>query len=271
GWCDELGLPRLFPHLYAYQIYTVDTDEKKKYFDKIANTSDAYPQAGDIVVWSKSYNGTAGHTAVATGLHQTQGKSSDWFEAFSQNDPTGSPCILKKYSYNNVLGWLRPKKELIKFDDYYKGLDLNNKESMKACVDIWHDVMIEKKWIRKEEYDNAIQEKETYYQSELLKKDQTIANLNSQITQLEKDKNTLSDELKQLQSQLENVKECPNQLIDATKQLNQAKLDYEKAKGDWQIKEQGYLKTINTLKTKYDKMKGSSLKKILLDYIYGKS
>ncbi len=43
------------------------------------------------------------------------------------------------------------KKILDGNPDFYKGLDLNNKESMKAAVDIWNEVMIEKKWIKKEE------------------------------------------------------------------------------------------------------------------------
>ena len=42
--------------------------------------------------------------AVATGV----GNYSS-FEAFSQNDPTGSVCIKRMYNYNHVLGWLRPK------------------------------------------------------------------------------------------------------------------------------------------------------------------
>ncbi|MEM4711395.1 MAG: CHAP domain-containing protein [Candidatus Woesearchaeota archaeon] len=276
GWCDELGIPRVFPHLYAYQIYTVDTEDKKKYFDKIPNTADAYPQAGDIVVWAKAYNGTAGHTAVATGLHQTQGKSTDWFEAFSQNDPINSPCILKKYSYNNVLGWLRPKKEMIKLDDYYKGLDLNNKESMKACVDIWYEVMIEKKWIKKEDFDKAIQEKDSFYQGELSKKDQTINNLNQQInslnainTTLNQEKAILADKEQECLKVTQEKEEQYNKLNEELLATRDKVVELEKMKDNWQIKESNYLKQIKTLQTKYEAIK-LPLKKLLIDYIFGK-
>ncbi|MEM5875578.1 MAG: CHAP domain-containing protein [Candidatus Aenigmatarchaeota archaeon] len=273
AWCDELGIPRVFSHLYAYQIYTVDTDDKKKYFDKIPNTADAYPQAGDIVVWAKTYNGTAGHTAIATGLHQTQGKSTDWFEAFSQNDPVGSPCILKKYSYNHVLGWLRPKKEMIKIDDYYKGLDLNNKESMKACVDIWHEVMIEKKWVKKEEAEMQIKEKEIYYQNELSKKDQTITNLNQQISsltanlnQVRSEKDILANNLTSCQNLLKEKEDVFNKLNQEIEALRQDKIQLEKFKADWQLKEIEYQKQIKTLEAKL-KLSKNSLKSLIIDYI----
>jgi prefoldin subunit 5 len=41
---------------------------------------------------------------VATGVGDTK-----TFQAFSQNDPTGSKCVLKTYNYDYVLGWLHFK------------------------------------------------------------------------------------------------------------------------------------------------------------------
>lgn len=86
----------------ASQLWTKDTTITP-HTVKIANTPDAIPHEGDIVVWSSSYNGGAGHVGIATGW----GGLSQ-FECFEQNDPLKSPAHKKKYSYSSVLGWLRP-------------------------------------------------------------------------------------------------------------------------------------------------------------------
>lgn len=105
AWCDELLIPRVLGFYYAYQIFTdFSNNVQGLYFDRIVNTPDAIPQKGDIVVWDKTYNGTAGHTGIAAGKGDL-----DTFECFEQNDPTGSNSHLKVYKYNSVLGWLRPK------------------------------------------------------------------------------------------------------------------------------------------------------------------
>lgn len=119
AWLDWLNLPRTFNHLYAYSIYENATDGTKSGFDLIPNTPDAIPLEGDVVVWAKSYNGTAGHTGIATGEGNT-----DTFKAFEQNDPTGTVSHVKEYSYDHVIGWLRPKvyeyDEVAQLDDWKK-------------------------------------------------------------------------------------------------------------------------------------------------------
>lgn len=97
-WVDVLSLPHIWGH--AMDLFA-NADEK--FFTKILNTIDALPEAGDIVVWSKKFNGTFGHTGIATKTgEQTV------FECFEQNDPIGSNCHVKTYKYDNVIGWLRP-------------------------------------------------------------------------------------------------------------------------------------------------------------------
>ena len=108
AWADNLGVPRvngrsIFPFTYAYQIYTNYGDLHKKYFERIFNDPNAIPKEGDILVWSYYYNYSAGHTAIYHSGDVLR------LKAFSQNDPIGRPCILRDYSYSNVLGWLRPK------------------------------------------------------------------------------------------------------------------------------------------------------------------
>src|SRR3990167_3240452 len=97
-WIEELGLPHVWGH--AMDLFK-NADEK--FFEKILNTPDAIPQAGDIVIWGKAFNGTFGHTGIATGTGDLI-----TFECFEQNDPLGSSCHLKKYKYDFVTGWLRP-------------------------------------------------------------------------------------------------------------------------------------------------------------------
>jgi len=103
GWNEYLGIePKTFGVQNAYQIYTSPNENTKKNFEIIKNSLLGVPKKGDIVVWSNQY-GPAGHTAIATGKGNVLN-----FEVFSQNDPLGSPCVLKTYSYSKVLGWLRP-------------------------------------------------------------------------------------------------------------------------------------------------------------------
>lgn len=73
-------------------------------FERIPNTPFGIPQPGDIMVWNANKGGGYGHVAIITNAALM------WFDAFSQNDPAGSPAHIKRYSYNNVYGWLRPKK-----------------------------------------------------------------------------------------------------------------------------------------------------------------
>lgn len=108
-WSDELGIPRVFPFNYAYQIYTSFGVEQAKYFDRIVNSASNSPKEGDIMVFSNNYNWAGGHTGIATGKGSAQGNANDWFEMFSQNDPFRSNCHLVIYNYNYVLGWLHPK------------------------------------------------------------------------------------------------------------------------------------------------------------------
>jgi len=109
AWTDSLGIHRVFNFNYAYQIYASFGPQQAQYFDRIYNGPSASPREGDIVVWDWYYNYAGGHTGVATGKGVTTGAYNDWFECFEQNDPSGSRCHLRTYSYSHVSGWLRPK------------------------------------------------------------------------------------------------------------------------------------------------------------------
>lgn len=73
-------------------------------YERIANGPTNYPQPGDIVIWSKWYSRSlTGHIAICVDAGDS------WLTCFSQNDPGGTPAMLKEYGYRHVLGWLRPK------------------------------------------------------------------------------------------------------------------------------------------------------------------
>lgn len=81
------------------------TNADRNAYEIILNTPDAIPQAGDVIVWTQGFNGTFGHTAIATGKATV-----NTFEVFEQNNPLGAACRLYTYrNYAYVQGWIRPK------------------------------------------------------------------------------------------------------------------------------------------------------------------
>jgi|ERR1035437_3068043 hypothetical protein len=103
-WLDN----RFLPGDYAYQLLTKNPDQ---YITFLNNSPTAHPEIGDIAVLKNAYNNVGGHTGVVVN-HHTEGKSTDWVDLFEQNDPTGSVCHIKRYSYDYISGWLRTKKQL---------------------------------------------------------------------------------------------------------------------------------------------------------------
>jgi len=90
----------------AYQVWSeFDAISANQIYDKIPNTPEGVPQAGDIVVWDTSI-GSAGHIAVATGQGDTNN-----FTSFDQNWPGGSASHYQSHNYNGVVGWLRLKNK----------------------------------------------------------------------------------------------------------------------------------------------------------------
>lgn len=73
-------------------------------FLRIPNTPLGIPQPGDVMIWNRNTGAGAGHVAIV------KSASLMWFDAFSQNDPAGSVSHVKRYTYRNVYGWLRPRK-----------------------------------------------------------------------------------------------------------------------------------------------------------------
>ena len=113
AWTDFLHIPRVWPYLYAYQIYTNFGPVQAQYFDRIENGPDDIPKEGDVVVWGPRYNGGAGHVGVCTN------SAGLWnLSVFVQNDPIYSAAHIRYYNYDNILGWLRPKVQAPNADEY---------------------------------------------------------------------------------------------------------------------------------------------------------
>jgi len=130
--------------------------------------------------------------------------------------------------------------------DYYLGIDLNNKESVKVCVQTWKDV-VDGKFIKKEEYDKVVNEL-----NELKKKQ-----LNAEVLLTEK--NTLALKLQECEKQRDIYKA---EYDNATKEggyIEQIKyLEEIKKKQIDEISE--LTRQVNYWQTKYNLIKKSGLK-----------
>lgn len=93
---------------YAYQVFSdfEKLPRVKENFTRIANNTKTlnYPEAGDVVVWSKERNGYAGHIAVVL-----RADAHSLTVAEQNYDGKGSVRSYTYPNYNFVLGWLRPK------------------------------------------------------------------------------------------------------------------------------------------------------------------
>lgn len=94
---DVVGAPRI-----GGNAVDVWTNYPKLYYQQIKNTSNNFPQKGDIVVWGKAI-GQFGHVAISVG------GDANHFTSMDQNWPAGSICHYQIHDYKGVLGWLRPK------------------------------------------------------------------------------------------------------------------------------------------------------------------
>lgn len=75
-------------------------------FDRIANTANATPQVGDIIVWDKTLPGSGGYGHVAICWEPRPGTGT--FVSADSNWG-GKTLKLVTHNYSYVIGWLRPK------------------------------------------------------------------------------------------------------------------------------------------------------------------
>lgn len=235
-YIDEvLGLASIIPVgiVNAYDLYN-KTHKFTPHSTKIKNDPNAIPQYGDVIIWSSGY-GPAGHVAIFT-----EGDVNK-FKAFSQNDPVGSACVIKEYTYKNVLGWLRPNnmpKEESELDACLTAhsqcmskvheqevMIKNLQGELSACNAIKNqevsksaNLEIEIKMFKNDIYKKE-QEKHEIEKDYLIK----VKELQEEIKELEKDNKIKSDEISRSN---ENLTICRQEMASAT--VSDKKLPYKK-------------------------------------------
>ena len=93
GYSRWIGGPR-----FTGETADLIINQAGTFYTRIDNTPSGFPVKGDIIVWNWP------HVAIATG----DNTDANAFDCLEQNDPTGSDCHLKHYSYSGVIGWLHP-------------------------------------------------------------------------------------------------------------------------------------------------------------------
>ena len=90
------------PHANAKDLFNAASDND---FIKILNEPTNYPLLGDIIILGEKV-GEYGHCEIikSAGIED--------YEAFCENWPLGSPAHFRKWNYDGVIGWLRPKNKL---------------------------------------------------------------------------------------------------------------------------------------------------------------
>lgn len=75
----------------------------------IPNFPEGIPDPGDLIV----YEGQYGHIDIAL-----EGCTIDKIKAFSQNYPTGSPCVIRTSNYlkPKCIGWLHPEENMTELE-----------------------------------------------------------------------------------------------------------------------------------------------------------
>jgi len=101
-WAEDQGIggTPVFPVPSAYLM----AGKRPDAFTWVANTPTGVPSPGDIVVFSNRVGGGHGHTGVVVSANVNT------LDVFQQNDPMGSGAYTKRYTYANVLGWLKLKQ-----------------------------------------------------------------------------------------------------------------------------------------------------------------
>lgn len=205
-----LNIPKAtIQNTYAYQVFTAPKAITKEYFEIIKNTPEFVPQVGDLCVWDKKFNGTAGHIAIATGKGDT-----NTFESFDQNIGSLYPQVIK-HNYVHFLGVLRPKK--------FVANDSNAWEVKYQSLFLEHDKLDKKykelraKWDARDKEFDAIK-------VELKKVKEDLEVLQSQLHPLQQE----NEDLKQANADLRTNNKAWSDKVDELLELNEALMEETK-------------------------------------------
>lgn len=172
---EVVGAPHIPANAHeVWERYPVD------FYDRILNTPEGVPQMGDVIIWNKNVGGGFGHIAIIQ--KATVGN----FMSFDQNWPTGTKCQFQIHDYKNVVGWLRPKSQMVT--------------------------------ITQKELDEIRLARDTHY-NDLQTSKQTIENLNKTIENKESELNLANTQVSSLEKELLLLKKENKMLLDQAKQV----------------------------------------------------
>ena len=102
---EVLGFTEYYGLTYAYQWYTdyPNNSGLQNHYERYT-VGNGLPIRGDIIVWSSAVGSGAGHVGIAY-----SNISAANFVSFDQNWSVHHVSQLENHTWNNVLGWLRPK------------------------------------------------------------------------------------------------------------------------------------------------------------------
>lgn len=199
---DVLGISRsAIRHLRAYEIWTLATDETRKYFDLVANTPTGTPPKGALVIFGTAV-GVSGHVCIATGSNEGITR----FQSTDQNWNGHSYIEYVWHNYTGVLGWLVPKS-----------LPPSTTEPLAT--------------ITQKELDQIRKDRDLHYNElQATKKtvdslNQILADKNGQIASLQTTNKQLKDESANQQERLNNLIELSKKVPQLETLLNQAESD----------------------------------------------
>lgn len=94
----------------ARDIYEIFANPLPSYFTRVANTPNAVPPQGALIVWGEGLGNYYGHIAIVD--------SADTNSFYSYDSNWSGKTVQRiHHNYNNVIGWLIPKGESMKLAD----------------------------------------------------------------------------------------------------------------------------------------------------------
>lgn len=171
------------------------------YYDKIPNTPTGVPQLGDVIIWGTKY-GKYGHIAICTEIANTK-----TFTSFDQNDPIGEPCHFQPHTYAGVLGWLRPKNQLV----------LQPPEEVSNAQDKISDLEIKVKSLNEQVAKTQLENSELRTTLENQERDNT--DLTTQLIEARRQRDEATRQVKELEGRAEELQRGLDSLVEENKGL----------------------------------------------------
>lgn len=273
-------------------------DQPPQGFEKITNTPEGIPNAGDIMIWKATSNNPYGHVGIVVNAAASS------FNSFDQNFPSGSLPRVIRHTYTNVIGWLRFISIEIKMSKLSLPVTISTRGKYNASVDYMnmYEVGKAKAWAslggnrfeaelegdievvdEKKPLEDKIK-KLTDENGELVNQKNALVEQNEELTRTrdqaimslarEGEKViTLQGELKEIKASEKAWMDSANEKEDAIKKLEEENKTLRNSVQNMLDNANEDRKTIETLKDEKDELKNEivELKKIksktLIDYI----